>query len=78
MPPPPNPSFIHKYSYKYGFDYKQICESPFLNYAHCSQEHDPTKTDAILLFFAIRETKYRVIQNDCQGFNNLSYTIHLR
>jgi len=22
--------------------------------------------------------KYRVIQNDCQGFNNLSYTIHLR
>jgi len=21
---------------------------------------------------------YRVIQNDCQGFNNLSYTIHLR
>ena len=22
--------------------------------------------------------KYRVIRNDCQGFNNLSYTIHLR
>jgi len=22
--------------------------------------------------------KYRVIQNDCHGFNNLSYTIHLR
>ena len=22
--------------------------------------------------------KYRVVQNDCQGFNNLSYTIHLR
>jgi len=22
--------------------------------------------------------KYRVIQNDCRGFNNLSYTIHLR
>ena len=21
---------------------------------------------------------YRVIKNDCQGFNNLSYTIHLR
>jgi len=21
---------------------------------------------------------YRVIRNDCQGFNNLSYTIHLR
>jgi len=21
---------------------------------------------------------YRVIQNDCRGFNNLSYTIHLR
>ena len=25
-----------------------------------------------------RNTKYRVIQNDCRGFNNLSYTIHLR
>jgi len=22
--------------------------------------------------------KYRVIRNDCRGFNNLSYTIHLR
>jgi hypothetical protein len=22
--------------------------------------------------------KYRVIQNDCRGVNNLSYTIHLR
>jgi len=21
---------------------------------------------------------HRVIQNDCRGFNNLSYTIHLR
>jgi len=21
---------------------------------------------------------YRVIKNDCQGFNNLSYTVHLR
>ena len=21
---------------------------------------------------------YRVIQNDCRGFNNLSYTIHLK
>ena len=24
------------------------------------------------------DAKYRVIQNDCRGFNNLSYTIHLR
>jgi hypothetical protein len=23
-------------------------------------------------------TKYRVIRNDCRGFNNLSHTIHLR
>jgi hypothetical protein len=23
-------------------------------------------------------TKYRIIQNDCRGFNNLSYKIHLR
>jgi len=22
--------------------------------------------------------KYRVIRNDCRGFNNLSYTMHLR
>jgi len=22
--------------------------------------------------------KYRVIRNDCRGFNNLSYTIHLQ
>ena len=22
--------------------------------------------------------KYRVIRNDCRGFNNLSHTIHLR
>jgi len=25
-----------------------------------------------------RSCKYRVIQNDCRGYNNLSYTIHLR
>ena len=25
-----------------------------------------------------KSNKYRVIQNDCLGFNNLSYTIHLR
>jgi hypothetical protein len=24
------------------------------------------------------ERLYRVIQNDCRGFNNLSYTTHLR
>jgi len=24
------------------------------------------------------DRKYRVIENDCRGFNNLSYTIHLR
>ena len=23
-------------------------------------------------------TQYRVIRNDCRGFNNLSHTIHLR
>jgi len=23
-------------------------------------------------------TQYRVIRNECRGFNNLSYTIHLR
>jgi hypothetical protein len=25
-----------------------------------------------------KKVKYWVIQNDCRGFNNLSYTIHLR
>ena len=30
-----------------------------------------------ILFNGIREI-YRVIRNDCRGFNNLSYTIHLR
>ena len=24
------------------------------------------------------DQKYRVIKNNCRGFNNLSYTIHLR
>jgi hypothetical protein len=24
------------------------------------------------------QLKYRIIENDCRGFNNLSYTIHLR
>jgi len=26
----------------------------------------------------LSHTVYRVIQNDCRSFNNLSYTIHLR
>jgi len=30
------------------------------------------------LHTAFSQYMYRVIQNDCQGFNNLSYTIHLR
>jgi len=29
------------------------------------------------LYEDARSKKYRVIQNDCRGFNNLSYTIHL-
>ena len=28
--------------------------------------------------FVFKSEKYRVIKNDCRGFNNLSYTIHLR
>jgi len=28
--------------------------------------------------FSEQPTDYRVIQNDCRGVNNLSYTIHLR
>jgi len=28
--------------------------------------------------FLLRIIEYRVIQNVCRGFNNLSYTIHLR
>jgi len=29
-------------------------------------------------FCLIQSSKYRIIQKDCWGFNNLSYTIHLR
>ena len=25
-----------------------------------------------------QHVKYRVIRNDCRGFNNLSYTVHMR
>jgi len=33
----------------------------------------------VCAFFVCKHTQiYRVIQNDCRGFNNLSYTIHLR
>jgi len=30
------------------------------------------------ILFAVLNIMYRVIQNDFRGFNNLSYTIHLR
>jgi len=36
---------------------------------------------AVMLFLSsvrLANSKYRVIQNDCRGFNNLSYTTHLR
>jgi len=33
--------------------------------------------DDFLKIAALLESIYRVIQNDCRGFNNLSYTIHL-
>jgi len=29
-------------------------------------------------FLCVLSGKYRVIRNDCRGFNNLSYAIHLR
>jgi len=32
----------------------------------------------ILPSVACPAVQYRVIQNDCRGFNNLSYTIHVR
>jgi len=31
-----------------------------------------------MFIFALKAIKYRVIQNECRGFNNLSYTIRLR
>ena len=43
-----------------------------------------TSSNAREIFIAEKEMKrrligkYRVIRNDCQGFKNLSYTIHLR
>jgi len=30
------------------------------------------------LYVVLLNKKYRVIRNDCQGFNNLSYTKHSR
>jgi len=30
------------------------------------------------VYMYVRALIYRVIRNDCRGFNNLSYTIHLR
>jgi len=37
------------------------------------REHEVNRTHLKNYFL-----KYRVIQNDCQGFNKLSHTIHLR
>jgi len=36
---------------------------------------DQDKTDAYNVLYTVFFIIYRVIQNDCQGFNNLSYTI---
>jgi hypothetical protein len=32
----------------------------------------------LFLLMKIKNPVYRVIRNDCRGFNNLPYTIHLR
>jgi len=40
-----------------------------INYVSCVYER---------LFSLVKCYKYRVIRNDCRGFNNLSYTLHLR
>jgi len=49
------------------------------------QQHEPMvskkrseTTNQLLRTICHVSLKYRVIRNDCRGFNNLSYTIHLR
>jgi hypothetical protein len=37
-----------------------------------------TQSNLIYIYIYVYVYTYRVIQNDCLGFNNLSYTIHLR
>jgi len=45
---------------------------------HKSNTEFPFKTVYFLGVRGYPTSKYRVIRNDCRGFNNLSYTIHLR
>jgi len=49
---------------------------------NCSVSRDPVLPEIVTddgdSRFILKDGKYRVIRNDCRGFNNLSYTIHLR
>ena len=48
---------------------------------HCISQfplHFPPVRHCVPSHFNLESTLYRVIRNECRGFNNLSYTIHLR
>ena len=55
-----------------------------LNVSCVNNDHQQSaRQDRLPKSFEVKEMiepfgKYRVIRNDCSGFNNLSYTIHLR
>ena len=48
------------------------------NRRHVSATRVAIFTQLVKLCVSLLITKYRVVRNDCRGFNNLSYTIQLR
>ena len=48
---------------------KQHAKITALSYMLCKNRSCPSNLEV--------DAKYRIIRNDCWGFNNLSYTIHL-
>ena len=46
--------------------------------AACREKQVRDRTFAVTVWTPFLAPKYRVIRNDCRGFNNLPYTIHFR
>ena len=53
-----------------------VTSTPCLGLYHNAVVIQPVLYEA--KFVVSKKLKYRVIKNDCRGFNNLSHTIHLR
>ena len=51
-------------------------------YMVMSRDQNAVRSDSVKIdsssFEKVEQFKYRVIRNDCLGFNNLPYTIHFR